>query len=224
MSGASRRSADVGRRVARFVGVTSRAMHAQFWDERFGADTYAYGKEPNDFLRAQASRIPKGSVLCLAEGEGRNAVFLAGLGHDVTSVDFSREGLRKTAALAKERGVTVTTVHADLATFEPDAEAFTGIVAIFAHLPKAVRVRVHGWVPRALGPGGVFVLEAYTPAQLAFGTGGPRDEALLMRLDDLQRELHPLVFEVGAEVERTIHEGPHHDGRSATVQVVARRP
>ena len=128
-------------------------MSADFWNERFGSEEYAYGREANEFVVAQAARIPRGRVLCLAEGEGRNAVFLAGLGHEVTAVDLSTEGLRKTERLAKERDVTVTTVHADLATYEPEEGAFTGIVSVWAHLPPAVRARVHGWVTRALRPG-----------------------------------------------------------------------
>lgn len=197
-------------------------MISNFWDERFGGEDFAYGREPNELLRAEAHRIPKGRVLCLAEGEGRNAVFLASLGHEVTAVDFSREGLRKTERLARERGVTVRGVLADLADYEPE-EGFTGIVAIFAHLPLPARKRVHGWVPRVLVPGGVLVLEAYTPAQLAKNTGGPREPALFMTLEGLKTELAPLRFEIGREVEREIHEGKFHSGPSATVQVVAVR-
>lgn len=199
-------------------------MKPEFWDERYRAQEYAYGREPNTFLRSEAHRIPPGPVLCLAEGQGRNAVFLASLGHDVTAVDFSLEGLRKAEQLARERGVTITTVHADLADFEAQASAFSGIVSIFAHVPPSVRKHVHGWIPRALRPGGVFLLEAYTPAQLAHGTGGPRDAALLMSLEDLREELAPLAIELGREVERDVHEGTFHAGPSATVQLVARRP
>jgi len=198
-------------------------MGAEFWDERYRADEYAYGREPNDFLGAEAARIPRGRVLCLAEGEGRNAVFLARQGHDVTAVDFSAEGLGKTERLAREQGVHVTTVCADLATYQPEDDAFAGIVSIFAHLPPGVRKRVHAWVPRALVPGGVFILEAYRPEQLQFNTGGPRDATLLMSLAELRDELAPLKIEVGREIERQIDEGSYHRGASATVQVVAIR-
>jgi SAM-dependent methyltransferase len=196
-------------------------MPSQFWDERYRTDGYAYGREPNDFLRAEAHRIPRGRVLCVAEGEGRNAVYLAGLGHTVTAVDFSAEGLRKAEQLAREQNVAITTVQADLATYEPELDAFTGIVAIFAHLPAPVRTRVHGWVARALRPGGVFILEAYTPDQIPLGTGGPRDPAMLMTLAGLKEELAPLAIDVGREVRREIEEGSFHGGPSATVQVVA---
>jgi SAM-dependent methyltransferase len=198
-------------------------MTSQFGDERYRADEYVYGREPNEFLMGQAARIQPGPVLCLAEGEGRNAVFLAGLGHEVTAVDFSAEGLRKTERLAREHKVKVTTVFADLAAYEPDVETFTGVVSIFAHLPPLVRKRVHAWVPRALVPGGVLILEAYRPEQLALNTGGPRDPSLLMTLAGLTDELAPLIIEVGRDVERQIHEGAFHSGRSATVQVLAAR-
>jgi SAM-dependent methyltransferase len=193
------------------------------WDERYGRPEYAYGTEPNDFLRAEAGRIPRGRVLCLAEGEGRNAVHLAGLGHEVTAVDLSIEGLRKARELARERGVSIAVEQADLATYVPAQAAYEGVVTIFGHLPAPVRERLYGTIASSLVPGGVFVLEAYRPEQLAFGTGGPRDRALLASLDELRAELVGLDLVVAREVEREIHEGALHDGRSATVQIVGVR-
>ncbi len=194
------------------------------WDDRFGGDTYVYGTEPNDFLRAEAARIPRGRVLALAEGEGRNAVFLAGLGHDVTAVDLSREGLRKTEKLAADRGVAVTTVHADLATYEPDRGAYQGVIAIFAHLPAPVRHAAYARAAAALAPGGVMIVESYRPEQVALGTGGPKDLALLPTLDDLRDDLAGLDLVVARAVVRDVVEGTLHTGRAATVQVVAVRP
>lgn len=198
-------------------------MSSQFWDDRYRAEDYVYGRAPNDFVQAQAHRIPPGRVLCLAEGEGRNAVHLAGLGYEVTTIDFSAEGVKKTERLARERQVELRAVQADLASYVPQEGVYSGIIAIFAHLPPAVRRRVHGWVPRALQVGGAFILEAYTPNQLQFETGGPRDPELLMTLAGLTEELAPLTLEVGVEVERVIHEGLFHGGMSATVQLVGRR-
>jgi SAM-dependent methyltransferase len=196
---------------------------SKFWDDRFAGDEYAYGTEPNDFVRAEAHRIPPGRVLCLAEGEGRNATYLAGLGHAVTAVDFSAAGLRKAERLAHARGVVLELVHADLADWEPPADAFAGIVSIFAHTPPEVRRRIHGLVPRALVPGGCFLLEAYRPEQLALGTGGPKDPAFMMTAAALRDELAPLELETLRAVEREIHEGPFHGGPSATVQLVGVR-
>ncbi len=198
-------------------------MSNAFWDERYRKDGYYYGTEPNDFLRAEAARIPKGAVLCLAEGEGRNAVYLAGLGYTVTAVDFSAEGLRKAEALAKQRGVEVTLVEADLAAFDLGTDAWSGIVSMWAHTRPEVRGRLHRDVARALVPGGVFILEAYRPEQLAFGTGGPADITMLPSLAMLRTELASLELVIAREVERDIQEGTKHVGMSATVQVVGIR-
>jgi SAM-dependent methyltransferase len=194
------------------------------WDERFSSPDYVYGTEPNTFVAAMASRIPAGPVLCLAEGEGRNAVHLARLGHAVTAVDQSAVGLAKAARLAAARGVALTTIVADLAHYSISPSIWSGIVATFAHLPPPLRRAVHAQVVAGLRPGGVFILEAYTPAQLVFGTGGPKDPSLCMTLVALRVELAGLVFEVARECERDVVEGTGHTGRGAVVQIVARRP
>lgn len=193
------------------------------WDERFSAPEYVYGTAPNDFLAQAASSIPGGPVLSIGDGEGRNGVFLAERGHAVTSVDASAVGLAKARRLAAERGVTIDTVEADLAVYAIAPAKYSGIVSVFCHLPRALRQRVHAQVVTGLAPGGVFVLEAYTPAQLALGTGGPKDPEMLPTLDDLRAELTGLTFEHALECERDIQEGVLHSGRSAVVQVVARR-
>lgn len=196
-----------------------------FWDDRYRSETYAYGIEPNDFVRSEAGRIPPGRVLCLAEGEGRNAVFLASLGYAVTAVDLSTEGLRKAGLLAGQRGVTLDLVQADLSAYELEASAFSGIISIFAHLPVPVRRRLHAQISGALVPGGVFLLECYRPEQVALGTGGPRDAALLPALTDLTAELSDLDLAIARDAEREIHEGTFHEGKSATVQIVGvKRP
>lgn len=196
---------------------------ADFWDARYGTADFVFGTEPNDFLRSVAAQIPAGPVLCLAEGEGRNAVFLAGRGHAVTAVDLSAAGLAKAQALAAARGVTLTTAVADLSAYAIAPGAWSGIVAIFMHLPPALRRDLLARAAAGLRPGGVFVMEAYTPAQLAFGTGGPKDPALLPTLAQLRAELPDLEFPVGRELERDVIEGSGHTGRAATVQILARR-
>jgi SAM-dependent methyltransferase len=196
---------------------------AAFWDARFAEQELAYGDGPNDFLAEHAALLPPGRVLCLAEGQGRNAVHLAALGHAVTAVDQSRTGLERAGHLAASRGVALELVHADLADYAIAPGAWQGIVAIFAHLPPALRARVHRAAAAGLAPGGVFLLEAYTPAQLAHASGGPRDPALLMTLAALRDELAGLDFLVARELERDVAEGHYHRGRSAVVQVAARR-
>lgn len=194
------------------------------WDARFSEPGYAYGTEANRFLADVAERIPAGPVLSLGEGEGRNAVFLAGRGHDVTAVDASAVGLAKARALAAERGVRIATVLADLAGYVIAPGAWSGIVSVFVHLAPPVRAAVNRAVAAGLRPGGVFVLEAYTPSQLGFGTGGPREASLLVTLEAVRAELAGLDLEIGRETERDVTEGKYHGGRAAVVQVLARRP
>ena len=194
------------------------------WDERYGAGTFFYGTEPNDFLVEQAGAIPRGGrVLCLAEGEGRNAVYLASLGCRVTAVDQSAVGLAKALELARQRGVAIDTVVADLADYRMEPRHWDGIVSIWCHLPSALRGIVHQRVIEGLRPGGVFILEAYTPEQLRHRTGGPTLPDLMPTLAQLTRELAGLQFLHALEKERVVHEGAGHHGTSAVVQVVARR-
>jgi SAM-dependent methyltransferase len=194
------------------------------WDERYGAPEYVYGTEPNEFLASVASRIPLGQVLSLADGEGRNGVFLATLGHRVTSVDASPVGLAKAGRLAAARGVTLTTIVADLAEYVIVPGGWEGIVSIFCHLPPPLRRRVHEQVVRGLAPGGMYVLEAYSVRQLQFGTGGPQKAELLLTLDAVRGELAGLEFLHAVEIEREVHEGTFHNGPSAVIQVRARKP
>lgn len=191
------------------------------WDERFSEPGFAYGTEPNDFLVSVADRIPAGRVLCLAEGEGRNAVYLAALGYEVTAVDTSTVGLAKAEALAQDLGTTIETVTADLADYEIEPTTWQAIVSIFCHLPPVTRASLHERCLRGLAPGGVFVLEGFTPSQLELGTGGPKSRELLMELEVLRQELPGLRLEIARETEREVVEGRYHRGRAAVVQVFA---
>jgi SAM-dependent methyltransferase len=219
----------VGWTVARRLGAVpstceDAAMDEQFWNERYSEPGFAYGSEPNDFVRESAAHIPPGPVLCLADGEGRNGVFLAGRGHDVTAVDLARVGLDKAEQLARERNVRLTTVCADLSIFQIAPASWSGIVSVWVHLPSDLRRRVHAACVAGLAPGGAFLIEAYAPRQLGMGTGGPTDPDRYVTLAALQSELRGLEFEVAREVEREIEEGRYHHGRSVTLQILARRP
>jgi SAM-dependent methyltransferase len=198
-------------------------MEPQRWDERYAAPGFAYGTEPNDFLASVADRIPPGPVLTIGEGEGRNAVFLAGRGHEVVAVDQSEVGLAKARQRAEERGLSVRTQQADLRDYPIQPEAWAGIVSIFCHLPPSIRVPLHAAVVRGLRPGGVFILEAYTPQQYGRGTGGPQVLEMLLSLDQLRAELAGLEFLHAQELEREVREGMYHTGPASVVQLVARR-
>lgn len=195
------------------------------WDERYRGDGYYYGTEPNSFLTASKGHItPAGAVLCLAEGEGRNAVWLARQGFAVTAVEQSAYGLAKGRQLAAQYQVEVNWCQADLNHFEMGEAQWDGIISIFAHLPPQLRQQVHQRVVTALKPGGAMVLEAYNPAQLNYATGGPRDPQWLMTCERLRDELPGLHFELLHQLEREVIEGVGHTGLAAVVQMVARKP
>lgn len=190
------------------------------WDERYSVAEYIYGKSPNTFLRDSVNSIPKGKVLSIAEGEGRNAVFLAQQGYKVTAVDASRVGLQKARKLADENGVEIEFIHADLAAYDLGDAQWDGIVSIFCPLPSAVRKQFYKKLPASLKPGGVFLLEAYTPAQLRHGTGGGTVADVMQTIASVIEELAGLKFSHLIEIEREIIEGIYHTGIGAVVQAI----
>ena len=190
------------------------------WDDVYDTDDYVYGKEPNEFLRDNYTSIPMGRVLCLAEGEGRNAVYLAGKGYDVTAVDSSKVGLVKAERLALEKGVDINIVHSDLADFDLGEQLWDGVVSIFCHLPPSVRKAVYQGVERGLKAEGRLLLEGYTPRQLMHQTGGPPVPEMMVSEEIIRAELPGLVFEHLEELDRDIREGSKHVGLGAVVQAI----
>lgn len=200
-------------------------MDAEFWNKRYAAETYAYGTEPNDFLREHASVIPTGKVLSLAEGEGRNAVYLASLGYQVTGVDQSDVAMKKALALATEKALSIAYFQADLTSYDLGNAQWSGVIAIWAHFAEPHRSALFERVYNGLVSGGVFLFEGYSPAQLAHGTGGPKDRAMLTTLHEVVAPLKALGFAItlAQEVERDVQEGTFHSGKSAAVQVIAKK-
>ena len=194
------------------------------WDKRYSEEGFAYSTEPNDFLASQSKKLnPNSNILCLAEGEGRNAVSLAKLGHHVLGVDSSSVGLEKAKKLAESEGVNIDVQVADLKDYDIGIEKWDAVVSVFAHLPPVLRKNVHQRVVKGLKRGGVLILEAYTPKQLEYKTGGPPVAEMMMCLDDLMEEFEGLDFEFGIEQEREVIEGKYHTGKAYTVQVFARK-
>lgn len=195
------------------------------WDERYSDSEYIFGVEPNDFLRDEFKRIPAGArVLCLAEGEGRNAVFLAQNGYQVTGIDSSKVGLDKARQLANDKGVTITTQVVDLADYEFGEQQWDAIVVMWVHLPTALRQHIHDQIAPALKRGGVLILEAYTQQQLTMdAVGGPpaSEKQRFGSLDILRDELAELQEVIGVEKTRMVSEGTRHQGLSAVVQFIA---
>ena len=194
------------------------------WDERYQQEAPVYGDAPNDFLVGQVGLLRPGTCLCLAEGQGRNAVWLAEQGFAVTAVDQSSVGMAKAQELAVARGLPLMTVVGDLAHYDLGQDCWDNIVSIFGHLPGELRRDVHRRVIDALRPGGTFLVEAYTPDQLATGgIGGPSDPDMLLTVDKLTVELAGLEIILARELVRDVNEGEFHKGAGAVVQFVARK-
>jgi SAM-dependent methyltransferase len=197
----------------------------KFWDDRYGATEYVYGTEPSDFLAERYSALaPGGEILCLADGEGRNGVFLAMQGMRVTGVDSSAVGLEKARQLAAERRVSLDTVVADLATWELGDARWDGVVSIWAHLPAPLRATLHPRIARALRPGGVLLLEHYHPRQLGYGTGGPPDPTMMLTLEELDAAFPEWIRLHTFEGERIVVEGNGHGGKSYVTQAILKKP
>ena len=193
------------------------------WDQRYASDDYHYGTEPNAFLVAEAHRIaPGASVLAVADGEGRNGVFLAGEGARVHSVDGSVVAVAKARRLAESRGVTLTIEHADLFQWKWPVAAYDAVVAIFVQFVNPEdRPAFFANMRAALEPGGVLLLEGYGPGQLAYGTGGPRYEPQLYTEEMLRTAFADMEIVSLRSYDAVIEEGPAHSGMSALVDLVA---
>jgi SAM-dependent methyltransferase len=214
--------------------VDVKALQA-FWDERYAGAEFAFGEMPNDFLVSQLADHPPIAkaggtphpltALALADGEGRNGVWLAEQGYGVTSIDVSPKGLEKAARLAKDRNVSIQTVLADLTDYDFGEQAWSVVASIFLHLPADKRRAVNRRAVEALQPGGVFVFEGYGKDQLKYGTGGPKDLALLYDLADLRADFDGPPVQVVHEFsgERLVQEGVRHTGLASVVQVTVRR-
>jgi SAM-dependent methyltransferase len=196
------------------------------WDERYAAPEYIFGTAPNAFLASQAHRLQIGwTALAVADGEGRNGVWLAEQGLEVLSMDLSAPAQAKALKLAEERGVVLMLEQTDIATWRAPAAAFDLVAAIFIQFAAPeLRTQIFREMKRAVKPGGLILLEGYRPEQLTYGTGGPRivenlyDEAMLRAaFADFE------ILELNA-YDAEIEEGAGHHGMSALIDLVARRP
>lgn len=197
----------------------------QKWEARYAAaGGYIFGTAPNAFLAANAGLIAPGAkVLSVADGEGRNSVFLAGNGADVHAVEVSPTALSRARKLAAERGVAIAFEQADLLRWSWPEHAYDAVVAIFVQfVPPAERSAFFGRLVRALRPGGLLLLEGYRPEQVANRTGGPSDPAHCYTEAMLREAFAGLEIERLDSYDAVLDEGPGHSGPSALIDLVAR--
>ncbi|HTN93506.1 MAG TPA: class I SAM-dependent methyltransferase [Gallionella sp.] len=200
-------------------------MSNKMWDERYAGEDYLFGTEPNVFLLSQRHLLKPGmSCLAVADGEGRNGVWLAQQGLRVLSVEASAVALEKAKALARQRGVRIDFERADLARWQWSENRFDAVAAIFIQFaPPALREQMFAGIKRCLKPGGLLILQGYTPRQLEYKTGGPPlaenmyTETLLRNAFGEMEILHL------REHDDHIGEGSGHRGMSALIDLVARK-
>jgi cyclopropane fatty-acyl-phospholipid synthase-like methyltransferase len=200
---------------------------ADFWNKRFDTPDYVFGRAPNEYLQTQAKRyLNKGdTVLCVADGEGRNSVWLAKQGMQVDAFDLSEVALKKAIALAKEEAVEVQFTLASSDTWDWLPNQYDAIVGIFIQFADPVmRTRLFAQMASALRPGGLLIIQGYTPKQLEFKTGGPSILEHLYTEDMIRTligDLEPIDL---CLYEKELSEGPKHTGMSALLGLVARKP
>ncbi len=197
----------------------------EFWDKRYETPGYLFGTEPAQFLRDQAGWMPAGAdTLCVADGEGRNSVYLASLGHRVTAFDRSQPGVAKARILAEKTGVAPEYHVAGIAEWDW-RRTYDVVVAVFIQFaPPPLRDRILGWLAGAVKPGGLLLLHGYVPRQLEYGTGGPPDAANMYTTGLLQRVFGDFEILRLADYDTDVDEGRGHSGRSALIDLVARKP
>lgn len=196
------------------------------WDERFAGEEYLFGEAPNAFLVRQAEHLPAhGLALAVADGEGRNGVWLAQQGLEVVSLDGSRVAQAKARRLAEKAGVTMDIVLADIAEWTWPADRYDVVAAIFIQFAEpALRAEMFKGMVAALKPGGLLLLEGYGTKQLEYGTGGPRAIENLYTEEILLDAFGELEIVSLQSYDAEIAEGPRHVGMSALVDLVARKP
>ncbi len=193
-----------------------------FWNSRFQEKEYVYGKLPNEFLAAELKKLNPGKILFPAEGEGRNAVFAAKLGWEVTAFDISDKGREKALILAKENEVSI---HYSLGTLQEmpfEKSAFDTVASIFAHFPPLYQSPIAEF----LRPGGTLILEGFAKEQIEYqkkyNSGGPKKVEMLFDTKELAAEFSHLNILLLEELEVTLDEGPYHSGLAKVVRMVAK--
>lgn len=195
---------------------------SEFWNVRFEPETYAYGVEPNQFLKEKLDQLPLGNALFVAEGEGRNAVYAAQQGWQVDAVDFSIAAREKAKSLALYHGVEIDYHLADVTTFTT-TKKFDLIALVFLHLSPDSRTKTFRSFIPFLKEGGRILVEIYHPDQLGRLSGGPSNIQYLVNENDLKTDFESLDIEHLARVERMLNEGPFHQGLACVTQFVGRK-
>jgi len=196
-------------------------MSKEMWNKRYADAEYVYGTSPNEFFKRELAKLAAGKILLPAEGEGRNAVYAAGKGWDVSAFDQSAEGRRKAMQLAARHNTAIDYQILDLEAPDYPDDHFDALALIFVHSPADKRQRIHRDLLRFLKPGGVLMLTGFSKEQLQHDSGGPKDGAMLLSLNELEEDFSHLHLISMEQLELEITEGEFHLGKASVIQLVA---
>jgi SAM-dependent methyltransferase len=195
------------------------------WDSRYSNEEFAYGIAPNNYLKAQLEKLPVGSILFPAEGEGRNAVFAAKLGWAVSAFDISEVGKKKALRLAEANKVTIDYQVGELQSLTYNSDQFDAIALIYAHFPAAIKSSYHKTLSTYLKKGGIIIFEAFSKKHLEYiskneKVGGPKDLAMLFSMDELKSDFENYEIIELVEQEIELKEGLFHNGTGSVMRFV----
>ncbi|WP_396638311.1 class I SAM-dependent methyltransferase [Maribacter sp. R77961] len=190
-----------------------------FWNERYEKDEFAYGILPNEFFKKTLDELSAGSLLLPAEGEGRNAVYAASKGWNVTAFDYSESARNKAIRLSKENKVSIDYTVVSVLEFKSN-EQFDVIGLCYAHFPEEIRKQAHQNLIQFLKPNGIVIFEAFSKSQLGKPSGGPKDEAMLFSIEEIKKEFPSLEFKILKEENIELKEGIFHRGDAAVIRFV----
>lgn len=195
----------------------------EFWNKRYKEKEFAYGTEPNQFLKQELAKLIPGKILFLGEGEGRNAVFAAALGWEVDAVDYSDAAKNKAETLADSRKVKINYSVEDLSIYTPRHNYYDAVALIYLHLEEELRERVHQNVLAALADEGRIILEVFEKEQIKNSSGGPKEPGLLYSLQMIAEDFIDLDFEKFSKETIELSEGRYHLGKAEVIRFVGKK-
>jgi len=200
----------------------------KIWDERYSNEAFAFGENPNVFLTETLPQFNPGKVLCAAEGEGRNAVFAAGLGWEVSAFDLSEYGKMKAEILATKNLVSIDFTVGDIQTLKYDANSFDALVMIYAHFPASIKSSCHHQLITYLKPGGLIIFEAFSKNHIQYNSinpkvGGPKDMDQLYSIEEIKKDFKDFEIIELIETETDLSEGLYHIGLGSVIRFVGRK-
>ena len=208
------------------MNITDEILH---WDKRYKEEEFAYGKDPNVFFKEQISSLIPGTIVLPADGEGRNGVYAAELGWEVTSIDQSTEAKYKAELLATERGVTLDYIVDNLEYITLEENSFDAIALIYAHFPADIKLIAHQKISQWLKPGGLIVFEAFSKSHKKLvdanpKVGGPKNIDMLFSIEEIKEYFPNYEIEILEEKIIPLQEGVYHIGTGSVIRFVGRKP